>query len=216
MNLEDLKKSINKTHGKDTAVVANEFRLKIPVICSTGSGALDLVIGCGGVPENRIIEYYGPPSGGKTTLSLISAIEAQQLGKNVAFLDVENTFDRQWFERLGGNSDKLLLIKPSSGSETFAILETLIKSGIIDIAVVDSVSAMGTTSEIEASYDDAMMAQLARLMSFGLKKINNVMLTRKDSKCTIIFINQVRSGVGPFSSPEVRCITPDTYVEILE
>jgi len=203
MSLESLKKQINKSIGKDTAILGNEFRLKTPVICSTGSMALDLVLGCGGLPEGRILEYYGPPSGGKTTLSIISMIEAQKNGGNVAFVDVENTFDRLWFEQLGRDSEKLILIKPESGAETFNVIEKLISSNEIDFIVVDSVSAMATTAEIEADYDDAVMAQLARLMSFGLKKINNVMLNSKN-KCCVLFINQIRSGIGPFSSPEVR------------
>ncbi len=203
MSLKDLTKKINKKQGKDTAVIASTYRLKIPIICSTGSRAVDLVLGCGGLPENRIIEYYGPPSGGKTTLAIISMVEAQKKGSNVAFLDVENSFDRQWFESLGGDSDKLILIKPKSGSETFEIIQTLIQSKEIDFIVTDSVSAMATSAEIEAEYDDATMAQLARLMSSGLKKLNNIML-KFNGKCTVLFINQVRSGIGPFAPAEVR------------
>lgn len=203
MSLDKLVGEINKKQGKGVAIVGNEYRLKTPVICSTGSLALDMGLGCQGLPEGRILEYYGPPSGGKSTLSIISMIEAQKKGSNVAYLDLENTFDRQWFENLGGDSEKLIYITPESGSQTFTIAETLIKSKEIDFIVIDSVSAMATSSEIEADYDDAMMAQLARLMSMGLKKLNNVMLTTK-CKTSVLFINQVRSGIGPFAPPEVR------------
>jgi recombination protein RecA len=203
MSLKELKTKINKEQGKDTATIGNEYRLKTPVICSTGSKAVDLVLGCGGLPEGRILEYYGPPSGGKTTLAIISMVEAQKKGGNVAFLDVENTFDRLWFENLGGDPEKLILAKPKSGSDTFEIIETLVASKEIDFIVVDSVSAMATSAEIDADYDDAVMAQLARLMSFGLKKINSLMLNIR-SKCSVLFINQTRSGIGPFAPPEVR------------
>lgn len=216
MSLEKLRNSINKSHGKETAVVGNEYRLKIPIICSTGSLALDYVLGCNGLPEGRIIEYYGPPSGGKTTLSIISIVEAQKKGGNVAFLDIEGTFDRLWFENLGGNSEKLLYVSPGSGAQAFEVTEELIKSKEIDFIVIDSVSAMATSAEIDAGYDDVTMAQLARLMSSGLKKINNVIVTTK-SKCSVLYINQTRKGIGPFSSPEVRGggLALDFYASII-
>lgn len=208
---------INKKYGKGKAIIGTEYRLHTPIIASTGSLALDIAIACGGLPEGRLFEYFGKESGGKTTLSIISMIEVQKKGYNVAFIDAEKTFDRSWFEKLGGDSSKLIYIKPDKGDEVFDICEMLVNSNIeavkkfnekkitqeelnkeVFLIVIDSVSAMMTNAEKEAAYSDSTMAQLARLMSSGLKKLNNAV---GNSRCSIIFINQIRSGIGTYTSP---------------
>ena len=198
MSLNDLMKDIQKKHGKDSIIKGNEFRLKTPIISSTGSYALDIALGCGGLPEGRILEYFGQPSGGKSTLAQISAIEVQKVGGIAAYIDMEGTFDRQWFNNLGGDSGKLLISSPDTGAQALDIVETMVKSNEVNFVVVDSVSAMLTQAELESDYEDQHMAQLARLMSGGLKKLN---IYVKKSKCTVLYINQTRQGIGMFVSP---------------
>jgi len=198
--MSDLLKQINKKYGEGKAMIGTEYRLHTPIIASSGSFALDIALGCGGLPQGRILEYYGQPSGGKTTLSIISGIECQKKGYKIAFVDLEGTFDRFWFENLGGNSEKLIYTKPDSGGEALDIIDMLIKSDEVSLIIVDSVSAMMTNAEKEAGFDEAQMAQLARLLSSGLKKINNAI---GNSKCSLIMINQTRAGIGTYGSPMV-------------
>jgi len=193
-------KEIEKKYGKGKLITGTEYRLNTPIIASTGSFALDIALGCGGIPEGRMLEYYGQPSGGKSTLSLISMVEVQKKGFKTAIVDLEKTFDRQWFENMGGNSELLLYTRPSSGAEALDIIEMLVKSNEVSLIVVDSVSAMLTSAEKEADYAEATMAQLARLLSSGLKKLNDAV---GNSKCSVIWINQTRSGIGMYSPPVV-------------
>jgi recombination protein RecA len=201
--LQKLLDTINKKHGQGSVILGNEV-LDVPIICSTGSLKLDIGLGLGGLPENRIIEYFGGPSGGKSLLAQLTAKEVQKNGGLVAFLDYEHTFDRDWFTKLGGDPNKLLYSQPNTGDEGFDIAEEYIKSGLVSFIIFDSVSAMATTAELEGDYGDAHIGQLARLMSQGLKKINAVM---KDRKTTILFINQIRDRIGTFSPHGVPSTT---------
>jgi len=204
MSLDKLQQSLNKKYskGKERNVIVKGGDIEeVQVICSSGTLSLDVAIGIGGLPRGRIMEYYGPPSGGKTLLSILSIISAQKEGKNCAFVDIENSFDIKWFKSLGGTEDNLLYVKPSNAVEAYEIVEDLVTSNQIDLIVVDSVAAMATEAEQEGGYGDAHMAQLARLMSQGLKKLNSIMI--ENDKCSIIFINQVRSSMRNFQGREI-------------
>lgn len=214
MGLDKLQQSLNKKYskGKDRDVVIKGDDIQnVSVLCSSGTLSLDVAIGIGGLPRGRIMEFYGPPSGGKTLLSLLSIIEAQKLGKNCSFIDLENSFDIKWFENLGGNRDNLILIKPDGAEEAFSILEDLVISNEIDLVVLDSIAAMMTEAEKEGSYGDAHMAVLARLMSTSLKKINQVMVD--NDKISIIMINQVRSKMKSFQGHELTTTTGGKSLE---
>jgi len=199
--IENLFLEADKKYGKGSLKLGNQTPENIPIICSTGSFKLDLAIGCGGIPKGRIIEMFGPPSGGKTTLAIHCIKEAQksQPEKYVAFIDVENSFDRSWATALGVNVDKLIFSQPDSGDEAFDLAEMMIKSGNVSLIVIDSVSAMATKAELEGDYGDAHIGQLARLMSMGLKKLNAVLT---NSETSVIFINQIRMQIGGYGNPE--------------
>lgn len=190
-----------KKYGKGSLKLGDEIP-KVPIICSTGSLKLDMALGCGGIPQGRIIEYAGPPSGGKTTLSILTMIECQKAHpeKSVAFIDLENTFDRTWASNLGLNCNKILFSQPDSGEEAFSLMEMLIQSGEISFIVLDSISGLLTKAQIDADFDQAQMAQLARLMSQSLPKINNVL---KNQFATVLFINQYRKNIGGYGNPDV-------------
>ncbi len=168
---------------------------------STGSLGLDLALGVGGYPRGRVIEIYGPESSGKTTLALHAIAEAQKAGGIAAFIDAEHAFDRFYAENLGIDIDNLIISQPDYGEQALEITDNLISSGAIDIIVIDSVAALTPKSEIEGEMGDSKMGLHARLMSQALRKLTG---TIHKTKCTVIFINQLREKIGVmFGNPEV-------------
>jgi len=167
---------------------------------STGALSLDIALGVGGVPRGRIIEIYGPESSGKTTLALHIAAEAQKTGGIVAFVDAEHALDIQYARKLGVRTDDLLVSQPDTGEQALEIAEVLVRSGAIDVLVVDSVAALVPRAEIEGEMGDSHMGLQARLMSQALRKLT---ATISKSNCIVIFINQIRMKIGVmFGNPE--------------
>lgn len=167
---------------------------------STGSLGLDIALGIGGLPRSRIIEIYGPESSGKTTLTLHAVAEAQKQGGTCAFVDAEHALDTVYAEKLGVNVDDLLVSQPDSGEQALEIVDTLVRSGAVDVVVVDSVAALTPKAELEGDMGDAHVGLQARLMSQALRKLAG---TINRSKCMVIFINQIRMKIGVmFGSPE--------------
>jgi len=195
MSFKDLQKSITKEFGEE--VIIKELE-SVSILNSFGSLAVDCAVGLGGIPKGRIIEFYGNPSGGKTALAIIAIIECQKNKKPCVFIDLENSFDPAWFRKLGGNVDEdlFLLLHPKSGADAYEMMDRCVQESSTGLIVIDSVSAMATDAELEAGYADSTMAQLARLMSSGLKKINNQML--RNPGPTLIFINQVRATMDKY------------------
>ena len=184
---------INKQFGKGSAMMLGE-RPKIDVeIIPSGSLALDKALGVGGYPRGRIIEIYGPESSGKTTLTLHAIAEAQKKGLSCAFVDAEHAFDPVYAENLGINIDEMIISQPDSGESALEIVDTFVRSGAVDLIVVDSVAALTPQVELEGGMADNQMGLQARLMSKALRK-----LTGSISKtgCTVIFINQIRMKIG--------------------
>ena len=180
--------------GKEAAVVAD-----IPVI-STGSPAIDIALGVGGVPRGRVVEIFGPESSGKTTLTLHIIAEAQKKGGTAAFIDAEHALDTEYAKKLGVKVDELLLSQPDTGEQALEIAEVLIRSGAVDVLVIDSVAALVPRAEIEGEMGDAHMGLQARLMSQALRKLT---ATISKSKTCMIFINQIRHKIGVmFGNPE--------------
>lgn len=166
----------------------------------TGSMNLDMALGIGGVPRGRIVEVYGPESSGKTTVALHIVAEAQKLGGNAAFIDVEHALDPVYAGALGVNIDDLLVSQPDSGEQALEIAEALVRSGAIDVIVLDSVAAMVTKAEIDGEMGDLHVGQLARLMSQAMRKLTSVI---SKSNCVAVFINQVREKIGVmYGNPE--------------
>ena len=171
----------------------------IPAI-STGSISLDMALGTGGVPRGRIIEIFGPESGGKTTLALHIVAEAQKQSGLAAFIDAEHALDVAYARKIGVNTDDLLISQPDTGEQALEIAETLVRSGALDVLVVDSVAALVPKAEIEGEMGDAQMGLQARLMSQALRKLTGSI---SKSKTTVIFINQIRMKIGVFfGNPE--------------
>ena len=171
----------------------------VPVI-PTGALSLDLALGIGGVPRGRIVEIYGPESGGKTTLALHIVAEAQKQGGLAAFIDAEHALDVTYARKIGVNTDDLLISQPDTGEQGLEIAETLVRSGALDILVVDSVAALVPKAELEGDMGDAQMGLQARLMSQALRKLTGSI---SKSKTTVIFINQLRMKIGIFfGNPE--------------
>jgi recombination protein RecA len=167
---------------------------------SSGSLGLDLALGVGGYPRGRVIEIYGPESSGKTTLTIHAIAEAQKAGGIAAFIDAEHAFDRFYAENLGVDIDNLIISQPDHGEQALEITENLIRSGAIDIIVIDSVAALTPKSEIEGEMGDSKMGLHARLMSQALRKLTG---TISKTNCTVIFINQLREKIGVmFGNPE--------------
>ena len=167
---------------------------------STGSLGIDIALGIGGLPKGRIIEIYGPESSGKTTVALHIAAEAQKQGGEVAFIDVEHALDPVYARALGVDIDNLLVSQPDSGEQALEIAEALVRSGAIDVLIVDSVAAMTTKAEIEGEMGDSHVGMLARLMSQAMRKLTSI--TSK-SNCVAIFINQIREKIGVvYGNPE--------------
>jgi len=167
---------------------------------STGSLGLDLALGVGGLPRGRVIEIFGPESSGKTTLTLHAIAEAQKAGGIAAFIDAEHAFDRFYAEKLGVDIENLVISQPDNGEQALEIADNLIRSGAIDIVVIDSVAALTPKSEIEGEMGDSKMGLHARLMSQALRKLTS---TINKTNCTVIFINQLREKIGVmFGNPE--------------
>lgn len=167
---------------------------------SSGSLGIDLALGVGGYPRGRIIEIYGPESSGKTTLTLHAIAEAQKAGGIAAFIDAEHAFDRNYAEKLGVDIENLIISQPDNGEQALEIAENLIRSGAIDIVVIDSVAALTPKSEIEGEMGDSKMGLHARLMSQALRKLTG---TISKTHCTVFFINQLREKIGVmFGNPE--------------
>lgn len=191
---------MDKTYGKGTVMRMGDKAIEnIPVI-STGSLGVDLALGVGGFPRGRIVEIYGPESSGKTTLALHAIAEAQKAGGLAAFIDAEHAFDRFYAEKLGIDVENLIISQPDNGEQALEIADNLIRSGAIDIIVIDSVAALTPKSEIEGEMGDSKMGLQARLMSQALRKITG---TVSKTKCTAVFINQLRDKIGVmFGNPE--------------
>ncbi|MDW3197539.1 MAG: recombinase RecA [Cytophagales bacterium] len=191
---------LEKTYGKGTIMkLSDEKILDIPVI-PTGSLGLDVALGVGGIPRGRIIEVYGPESSGKTTLAMHCIAEAQKKGGLAAFIDAEHAFDKIYAEKLGIDTENLLISQPDNGEQALEIAEHLIRSGAIDIIVIDSVAALVPRGELEGEMGDSKMGLQARLMSQALRKLTG---TINKTGCSCIFINQLREKIGVmFGNPE--------------
>ncbi len=191
---------LEKTYGKGTIMKLNDQKvLDVPVI-PTGSLSLDMALGVGGIPRGRIIEVYGPESSGKTTLAMHCIAEAQKQGGLAAFIDAEHAFDKVYAEKLGIDTENLLISQPDNGEQALEITEHLIRSGAIDIIVVDSVAALVPRGELEGEMGDSKMGLQARLMSQALRKLTG---TINKTGCSCIFINQLREKIGVmFGNPE--------------
>lgn len=198
--LEGALKSIEKQFGKGAVMRLGESPRQQVDVISTGSLGLDMALGIGGIPRGRIIEIYGPESGGKTTLSLSIIAEAQRKGGVAAFVDAEHALDPTYAKSLGVNIDDLLVSQPDTGEQALEIVELLTRSGAIDVIVVDSVAALVPQAEIEGQMGDAFVGIQARLMSQALRKLTAA-LSKSNTAC--IFINQIREKVGVmYGNPE--------------
>ena len=192
---------IEKQFGKGAIMrLGNEEALPDVAAIPTGSLSLDLALGVGGVPRGRVIEIFGPESSGKTTLALHVISEAQKLGGIAAFVDAEHALDIGYARKLGVKTDDLLVSQPDTGEQALEIAETLVRSGAIDVLVVDSVAALVPKAEIEGDMGDSHMGLQARLMSQALRKLTGII---SKSNCCVIFINQIRMKIGVmFGNPE--------------
>ncbi len=193
-------KEIEKTYGKGSIMrLGDSVKVEEDAI-SSGSLLIDQALGIGGYPRGRIVEIYGPESSGKTTLALHAIAEVQKAGGKAAFIDAENAIDPMYAKNLGVQIDELILSQPDSGEQALEIAELLIKSGAIDLLVVDSVAALVPQAELDGIMSDANMGLQARLMSKAMRKLSGVM---NKSKCTVIFINQLREKIGViYGNPE--------------
>lgn len=191
---------LEKTYGKGAVMrLTDDNVVDVPAI-SSGSLGLDLALGVGGFPRGRVIEIYGPESSGKTTLTLHAIAEAQKKGGLAAFIDAEHAFDKSYAEKLGIDLENLLVSQPDNGEQALEITEHLIRSGAIDIIVIDSVAALVPKGELEGEMGDSKMGLQARLMSQALRKLTG---TINKTSCTCIFINQLREKIGVmFGNPE--------------
>ncbi len=191
---------IEKNYGKGSIMRLGDEKVEDIEVIPTGSIGLDVALGIGGFPRGRVIEIYGPESSGKTTLAIHAIAEAQKLGGVAAFIDAEHAFDRFYAEKLGVDTDNLLISQPDNGEQALEITDSLIRSGAIDIIVIDSVAALTPKSEIEGEMGDSKMGLHARLMSQALRKLTG---TINKTGTTCIFINQLREKIGVmFGNPE--------------
>ena len=200
-SLELAIKQIDKTFGKGTLIRLGDKVVVPTETISTGSLGLDLALGVGGLPKGRVIEIYGPESSGKTTLTLHAIAEAQKAGGVCAFIDAEHALDVGYAKNLGVDTDNLLVSQPDFGEQALEILETVIRSGAVDLVVIDSVAALTPKVEIDGDMDDQQVGVQARLMSKALRKITGLL---NKMNCTVIFINQIRMKIGMtgYGSPE--------------
>ena len=193
-------KVITKKYGEGAVMRLGQTTTLNVAAIPTGSLTLDMALGIGGVPRGRIVEIYGPESSGKTTVALSVIAEAQKLGGEVAFIDVEHALDPVYAQALGVNIDNLLVSQPDSGEQALEIAEALIRSGAIDVIVLDSIAAMTTRAEIDGDMGDLHVGQLARLMSQAMRKLTAAI---SKSNCVAIFINQIREKIGVmYGNPE--------------
>lgn len=191
---------IEKSHGKGSIMKLGEGQAVEAQVISTGCIQLDAALGCGGFPKGRIIEIYGPESSGKTTLALHAVAEAQKENGVAAFIDAEHAFDAIYARKLGVDIENLLVSQPESGEQALDIVETLVRSGAVDIIVVDSVAALVPQAEIDGEMGDSHMGLQARLMSQALRKLTGII---NKSNCSLVFINQLRMKIGVmFGNPE--------------
>lgn len=191
---------LDKTYGKGTIMKLGDKQIVHVETISTGSLGLDIALGVNGLPKGRIVEIYGPESSGKTTLAIHAIAECQKQGGIAAIIDAEHAFDRFYAESLGVNTEELLISQPDNGEQALEIAENLIRSGAIDIIVIDSVAALVPRSEIEGEMGDSKMGLQARLMSQALRKLT---ATIGRTGCCCIFINQLREKIGVmFGNPE--------------
>ncbi|MCG7955962.1 MAG: recombinase RecA [Candidatus Thiodiazotropha taylori] len=192
---------IEKQFGKGSVMrMGDSSAVRNIEAISTGSLTLDIALGIGGLPKGRVVEIYGPESSGKTTLTLQVVAEAQKMGGTAAFIDAEHALDPQYAEKLGVNVDELLVSQPDTGEQALEITDMLVRSGAVDVVVVDSVAALTPKAEIEGDMGDSHVGLQARLMSQALRKLTaNI----KRTNCLVIFINQIRMKIGVmFGSPE--------------
>ncbi len=191
---------IERQFGKGSVMrMGDQKRERIPAI-STGSLGLDIALGIGGLPKGRIVEIYGPESSGKTTLTLSVIAEAQKKGATCAFVDAEHALDPDYAEKLGVNVDDLIVSQPDTGEQALEITDMLVRSGAVDVVIVDSVAALVPKAEIEGEMGDAHVGLQARLMSQALRKITGNV---KNANCLVVFINQIRMKIGVmFGNPE--------------
>tara|TARA_B100000886_G_scaffold246922_1_gene173762 strand:- start:365 stop:1369 length:1005 start_codon:yes stop_codon:yes gene_type:complete len=191
---------LDKTYGKGTVMKMGDSVYEVVESISTGSIGLDFALGVGGYPRGRVVEIYGPESSGKTTLTLHAIAECQKSGGIAAFIDAEHAFDRFYAQNLGVNIDDLIISQPDHGEQALEITDNLIRSGAIDLIVIDSVAALTPKSEIEGEMGDSKMGLHARLMSQALRKLTS---TISKTNCTVFFINQLREKIGVmFGNPE--------------
>lgn len=194
-------RQIEKDFGKGSIMKLGEASAKMNIeVIPTGALSLDIALGVGGVPRGRVVEIYGPESSGKTTVALHMIAEAQKLGGYAAFIDAEHALDPEYARRLGVDIDNLLISQPDNGEQALEIADALVRSGAIDIIVIDSVAALVPRAEIEGEMGDSHVGLQARLMSQALRKLTGLIAK---SRCATIFINQIREKVGVmFGSPE--------------
>jgi recombination protein RecA len=191
---------LEKTYGKGAIMKMGDAPIENVEVIPTGSLGIDIALGIGGLPKGRVIEIYGPESSGKTTLTLHAIANVQRAGGIAAFIDAEHAFDRTYAEKLGIDTENLLISQPDNGEQALEIAENLIRSGAIDIIVIDSVAALTPKSEIEGEMGDSKMGLHARLMSQALRKLTG---TINKTGCCCIFINQLREKIGVmFGNPE--------------
>jgi recombination protein RecA len=198
--MKALQLTLEKTYGRGTIMKLGDAAVEAVEVISTGSIGLNAALGIGGLPKGRVIEIYGPESSGKTTLALHAIAESQKQGGIAAFIDAEHAFDRFYAQKLGVDVENLLVSQPDNGEQALEITENLIRSGAIDIIVIDSVAALTPKSEIEGEMGDSKMGLQARLMSQALRKLTSTI--SKTATCCI-FINQLREKIGVmFGNPE--------------
>jgi len=198
--LETALSQIEKTFGKGSIMKLGKGEIEKVEAISTGSLGLDIALGVGGIPKGRVIEIYGPESSGKTTLTLHIVAEAQKKGGTCAFIDAEHALDPSYAKKLGVNTDELLISQPDTGEQALEIADTLVRSGAVDVVIVDSVAALVPKAELDGEMGDSHMGLQARLMSQALRKLTGSI---SRTNCTIIFINQIRMKIGVmFGNPE--------------
>ncbi len=191
---------MDKTYGKGAVMRLGDSAVEEVEVIPTGSLGVDIALGVGGYPRGRVVEIYGPESSGKTTLTLHAIAEVQKQGGIAAFIDAEHAFDRYYAEKLGIDVENLIISQPDNGEQALEIADNLIRSGAIDLLVVDSVAALTPKAEIEGEMGDSRMGLHARLMSQALRKMT---ASVSKTKCTVIFINQLREKIGVmFGNPE--------------
>ncbi len=191
---------LDKTYGKGTVMKLGDQAVEEVEVIPSGSLGLDLALGVNGYPKGRIVEIFGPESSGKTTLTLHAIAEAQKAGGIAAFIDAEHAFDRNYAQKLNVDIENLIISQPDNGEQALEIAENLIRSGAIDVVVIDSVAALTPKSEIEGEMGDSKMGLHARLMSQALRKLT---ATISKTNCTVFFINQLREKIGVmFGNPE--------------